>query len=155
MLKIQNDSTKIVIEIEGYAYPFARDYWDANWLSVNVKIFNNINTSESELFYDNNDACLLTTELESLKAWFLSILDKNLQEVSQIEFMEPCISFNINRDYLYVLLKYNLNPKYEKDFESVYTLSFQLNKQIIVNLIKYVDNWIELFPERYSVNLKE
>lgn len=38
MIILKNNTTAFKLTVEGYAYPFSRDYWDSNWLSINTEI---------------------------------------------------------------------------------------------------------------------
>lgn len=138
MIDLQNDDLKFQLFIEGYYYPFSREYWDANWLSINVKLYNN-----EGLLYDKNDPCIRTIEIIDLKKWFKNIFDNDLEDSSKIEFMEPCISFFVNQNNLEMHLKYNLNPNYGKDMDSTYILSFVLDENILKKIILKLDHWIK------------
>lgn len=142
MIQFRNEKIQLTILIEGYAYPFSREYWDANWLSVGVCIMN-----DSEEIYRNNDPCLLTTELVDLRKWFQNIIKKS-QRAFFIDFMEPCLSFKFEEGALYISLKYNLNPSYTQDFDSVYTASFKLKEKEIERIIYLLDKYIEKYPEK-------
>lgn len=38
MIILKNNNTAFKLNVEGYAYPFSRDYGDSNWLIVNTEI---------------------------------------------------------------------------------------------------------------------
>jgi hypothetical protein len=146
MLRLQDNKTKLIVNIEGYAYPFSREYWDANWLSIEVIIY-----EKGDLFFNKNDTCLLTTELINLKDWFENIAKNNFGlTTNSIQFTEPCISFQVNLNKLKIILRYNLNPLYEQDYDSTYVLEFEINTSIVSNLIASVGNYIEKYSERNS-----
>lgn len=145
MLTFYNDEIKLILKIEGYAYPFSREYWDSNWLSISIQIFN---INEHNIIYDNNDPSLLTTEILNLKEWFMKIKDNNLKLISNIDFTEPCISFEVENSLLKIKLKYNLNPLYEDDFDSTYEQSFIINEKGLEHIIKNLDIYYSKYPER-------
>lgn len=84
MLNFQNQTTKLQIDILRHAYS-SIEYWDANWLLINIKII-----EQNSLVFDKNEICLQTTELNALQNWLLT-LQKNPDLESQIEFIEPCL----------------------------------------------------------------
>lgn len=145
MIRFQNKTQKIEINIEGYAYPYSREYWDMNWLSVEVNIFD----EKNNIYTSKNDVCLQTTEILKLKNWFYNILEINtLSQTMDISFMEPSISFKMHQQELSIKLKYTLNPFYEKDYDSEYLSVFSLNKNQILNIIDCLNVFLKKFPEK-------
>jgi hypothetical protein len=144
MIHLQNNTKKLTINIEGYAYPFSREYWDANWLSIEILIYEN-----RELLFNKNDTCLLTTELISLKDWLEQILKNDFKLTrSSIKFIEPCISFQADLNKLNIILKYNLSPLYEQNYDASYTLEFEINSSTLSKLINSIAGYIQKYPEK-------
>jgi len=140
---IKNKDIKITIEVEGYSYPFVREYWDSNWLNLKIIIF----SKRDNQTYVKNDSCLLTFELVNLKDWFLAIQNVKNKK-TDIKFTEPSLRFEFENDILDILLKYNLNPKYEEDFELEYKLSFNLDNEKIKEIVDELDSYSKQFPEK-------
>lgn len=64
MVILKNKNTDHKLNVEDYGYPFSREYWDSNWLSINIEI----KDFQDNLFLIiNKDNCLLTIELVKLK----------------------------------------------------------------------------------------
>lgn len=142
MIKLRNKEIELQLLIEGYAYPFSREYWDANWLSIKISIINNLDEIEQK-----NDPALLTTELLDLKEWFQSIkIDQ--ENSSSINFLEPCIAFSFENNVLSVFLKYGLNPNNDQNLDSIYVGTFNLNQKEINNIISYLEKETVKFPEK-------
>lgn len=142
MLYLSNENNRLVILIEGYAYPYSREYWDNNWLSVEAKI---VDYRKGEK-YETNDVCLQTTELVLLKKWFQEI-GQNINNVApDISFIEPCLAFKYLGNRLEVLLKYGLNPLEDENEE--YIMNFEIDSHKINTIIKNIDKAIEEFPEK-------
>ena len=142
MITFSNNNQKIDIEVEGYAYPFSKDEWDSNWLSIKVCIKELLNGEEWEL----NDTCLLTMELKDLKNWFKELHNKN--DDSKIKFIEPTLSFYFKSNSLIIELKYNLNPYYDENNDKPYIIEIQdkfIDINTIVNNLEYD---INKFPQK-------
>ena len=147
MITLKNNQQEIILTIEGYAYPFSRDDWDSNWLSVKIEVKDFINNIQ----FENNDNCLLSMELEDLKKWFVLILEKP-NSVIEIKFMEPNLKFYYSEKKMKVQLQYDFNPNYEvssiEDLDNAYILEFNLEKVKIETLIKELENSIIEYPKR-------
>lgn len=120
------------------------DYWDSNWLSINTEI----KDFQNNLFFDNNDYCLLTIELVKLKEWLSNLKNINFDEADEIHFMEPVISIKFKNNQLEIILRYQLNPKYKEDFDSEYSLFFSVNQKEILNIIVQLERYIKKYPEK-------
>lgn len=147
---ILRDNIKIVkIEVEGYAYPFAKDFDDSNWLSLLIE------SERESLNFKKNDTCITTYELEDLKQWFLKIQNKEIIK-DNMKFIEPSISFEIeNGDKLTIILMYGLNPNYEIDYESKYLLSFLLSDKMLKGIIDGLNGYIRKFPIKGNYSTHE
>lgn len=147
MITLKNNQQEIILTIEGYAYPFSRDDWDSNWLSVKIEIKDFINNIQ----FENNDNCLLTMELEDLKNWFVLILAKPNSEIL-IKFMEPNLKFYYSEKKIKIQLQYDFNPNYDnstiQDLDNAYILEFNLEKEKTEALIKKLENSIIEYPKR-------
>lgn len=140
MINFLNNTQKVNLEIEGYAYPFSRDDWDANWLSVSVQVvdfFNNINI-------ELNDNCLLTIELQELINWFEKI--NNNDEDSQLKFIEPSLSFFYKNPILTLQLNYNLNP--DIDSNVPFRIEMPINLLNIDNIINSMKEYANKYPKK-------
>lgn len=144
MIIVKNNKTEFKLNVEGYSYPFSREYWDSNWLSINIEI----KDFQTSLFFDKNDNCLLTTELVNLREWFSNLKNNNFDETDEIHFMEPALSIKFKNNELEIVLRYKLNPKYEKDFDSEYSLFFVVNEKEIQGIIAELDRYIKKYPEK-------
>ncbi|WP_430875530.1 WapI family immunity protein [Gilliamella sp. G0441] len=38
MVILKNKNKDPKLNVEDYGYPFSREYWDSNWLSINIEI---------------------------------------------------------------------------------------------------------------------
>ena len=38
MVILKNKNKDHKLNVEDYGYPFSREYWDSNWLSINIEI---------------------------------------------------------------------------------------------------------------------
>lgn len=144
MIILKNNTTAFKLTVEGYAYPFSRDYWDSNWLSINTEI----KDFQNNLFYNNSDNCLLTIELVKLKEWLSNLKNINFDETDEIHFMESVISIKLKNNQLEIILRYQLNPKYKEDFDSEYSLFFSVNQKEILNIIVQLERYIKKYPEK-------
>lgn len=99
MIILKNNTTAFKLTVAGYAYPFARDYWDSNWLSINTEI----KDFQNNLFYDNSDNCLLTIELVKLNEWLSNLKNIHFDETDEIHFMEPVISIKFKNNQLEIV----------------------------------------------------
>lgn len=143
MIKLRNSDNEIKLEVEGYSYPFAKDDWDANWLSVKLNFKNNTNG----LIFENNDSCILTMELLDLKLW-LEKIQNNKNEIYELKFTEPNLSFYYEKNELKVLFKYDFNPT--GNIEDTYEVSFFLNDKILSSIITTVTTSITKFPKKFD-----
>jgi hypothetical protein len=147
MLKIKDKGLSFVMNVQGYEYPNAMDYHDANWLVVKIKSNDQSNSWEAK------DSCLLTYELEELKNWLISI-DEGVDVSPDIKFTEGELSFYFDKDK-YILtagLDFNFHPKgsnynYKDGGDSQYKLVFpMINK--IPDVIRSLGELIDKYPER-------
>ena len=143
MIVFLNDKLRVSIEIEGYAYPFPRDDWDSNWLSVKIHINDYISKKE----YEKNDTCLLTMELKDLRDWFLKVQDNSLVE-TEIKFIEPSLSFSCSANFIKIILKYNLNPLYNEKFDEPYIMEIKKDSVDYYTVINYLNEYIRQFPPK-------
>lgn len=114
-------------------------------LILKFKIFKTI-------FFDNNDNGLLTTELVKLKDWFNNLKNINFDETNEIHFMEPTLSFKFKNNELEIVLRYKLNPKYEEDSDSEYSLFFIVNEKEILDIIAALERYVKKYPEKYIID---
>ena len=149
MITFNNNKVKLDFIIEGYAYPFAKDDWDANWLQLKIVLHDFVNNEK----YENSDSCLLTMELLDLKNWFVKIKEGKMV-TGDIKFIEPNIAFEINENELKIILKYGFNPAidFEKTNQSElaapYTLIFEKDKINISKIITLLEELILKFPKK-------
>jgi hypothetical protein len=76
------------VDLKGYQFPGATDYWDGNWLMVAIS------ANHPEGAWRTTDPSLLTFEVAELVAWLEAIADGN-QVASDIGFIEPNLSFEL------------------------------------------------------------
>lgn len=86
------DGQYVRVEILGYEFPrIKNEAEDSNWLMVRVSV----KTKDKK--WKAKNPCLLTTELNSLIRWLRTVADDG-KRPSELEFMEPCLSFEVPRE---------------------------------------------------------
>lgn len=141
MVVLKNSKSEFTMEIEGYAYPFAQDDWDANWLQVKITI----KDIENAIDFEQSDPCLLTMELVDLYEW-LSNIEKSKKGETNLKFMEPNMSFSYTEDILHIILRYAFNPS--GNFEGIYKMEFKMNHKILNTLLLNIREAIYRFPKK-------
>lgn len=147
MIRLRDRETFFELDIQGYEFPSALDYDDANWLTVKIRAEDPMNS------WSAKDSCLLTYELDNLRSWVKTILEEACTNPT-ISFLEGEIAFGYdkNKDVLNVYLDFGFHPKgekyqYDADGDKKYTLEFDKasnGKQIL----KSLDCLVEKYPER-------
>ena len=84
----ENDSLEIAIA--GYTYPVAGDYWDGNWLRVDVKV-------ATGAFRGDVTGNLRTEELELFRDQLAALLD-TLKGTAEFRTMEEWLSLRVTSD---------------------------------------------------------
>lgn len=84
MVILKNKNTDHKLNVEDYDYPFYREYWDSNWLSINIEI----KDFQDNLFLIiNKDNCLLTIELVKLKEWLSYLKNIHIKMIVRSSIM--------------------------------------------------------------------
>ena len=151
-MKIFGRNSKFELEVAGYEFKNANEYYDANWLKIKITAEDEVNS------WSATDNCLLTYELENLSEWFRDLLKAD-EDQYEIEFMENELKFKFdsNNDRLSIILDFNLHPKgemfeYGDDGDEPYELEFTLNNKSIEGIIKNISDEIVRYPVRGSLD---
>ncbi|MHC5310937.1 WapI family immunity protein [Myroides sp. LJL116] len=105
MIQFSNDRFNLALTILGYAYPFTKEDWDANWLEMKISLNDYFEGS----FFENKDTCILTIEMERLKVWLEQIInDPGSSKKKEISFIEPNLSFRYRESILQIVLNMTL-----------------------------------------------
>ena len=131
------------LDIDGYEFPNADEYYDSNWLIVSVRC------SYNDDQWEARDSCLLTFELKNIKAWLNAIILGAHEEY--LTFMESELAFKYKADseILSIALNYNLHIR-ESKHETPYVMKFKLRKHEISYIVNAIDKLINKYPERLS-----
>lgn len=121
---------------------------DANWLVIAVT------ASDGDRNWSFRHPCLLTTELQSLAAWFDAIADGNV-DTDEIHFIEPNLAFRKVSDQrtgitIRVSFELEARPPWrrEDDWGSVW-LEFPVTSQTLTAAADDVRDDLKRFPERW------
>ena len=85
-LKSEDGLTEFELRILNYQFPEIREDWDANWLTLGVRV------QTAERSWSATDSCLLTWEAHELMSW-LSGFTTAKQQDRGIDFLEPDLAF--------------------------------------------------------------
>jgi hypothetical protein len=85
-LKSEDGLTEFEVHILKYEFPDIQVDWDANWLTLAVRV------RTAERSWEAIDSCLLTWEADELLTW-LSGLTRFKQQDTGIDFLEPDLAF--------------------------------------------------------------
>jgi hypothetical protein len=78
------------VDLKGYQFPEATDYWDGNWLMVAIS------ANHPDGAWRTTDPSLLTFEVAELVTWLEAVADGR-EVASHIRFIEPNLSFELVR----------------------------------------------------------
>ena len=138
-----SDSNKnILFDIIDYEFNYFKkmDYYDANWLTVNIR-YTDSNTDKS--FTDN---CILTYELENLVQQIDDIISG--EESGLItEFMEPYLKFSVTKTKDIYAVQIRFVCDIAEEWKEVY-VSQGMNINELTELRNGLDNLRKKFPER-------
>ena len=143
MLKLRGRDGEITLEVSNYEFPeLPNNYDDANWLTVHLQ------ATDYDVDWEAFDSCLLTYELAMMRDWLLSI---DLEKQSELTFLEGELWLRYLNRELYVYLDFAFHPK-GKDYdyandEPEFYMRFDL-EYAVENLIKFIDETFEKYPER-------
>jgi hypothetical protein len=144
-MKLLSDNNNFELTVQGYEFPNSNDRYDANWLKIEMK------ATTGEMSWRAVESCLRTFELVELKDWFTCIATGDTKNKS-IEFTENELSFRLkNQDELLVVLDFAFHPNgssYDYDSDKQYLISFNLNEVNINDILKFLSQCIEKYPER-------
>lgn len=141
MIELNNSSYRFSLKIVDYQFPNSVDDWDANWLSILIKLEDHTN----DIHFEFTDPCLLTMEIVDLKNWFLALKDN--REKVKIRFMEPELSFSFLDNFLRINLRHRLNPS---TYQPVYEIGFSLNNIQIEKVIESIEKKILEYPKKFN-----
>ncbi len=145
----KEEDKNLEFEVIGYEFENIEkedDYYDANWLSVNIKY------SDSKISFDQIDHCLLSFELLDFIESIEAIIEGKIAKIIT-EFIEPYLEFSI----------YKINESYIFDIKFVYDTSGENWKIVSISKDMTLTNLIELnsqfremyekFPYRHTENM--
>lgn len=112
-LKSEDGLTEIELRILQYQFPEIQCDWDANWLTLGVRV------RTADRRWSATDSCLLTWEAQGLVNWLSDLTTANQQD-GGIDFLEPALAFHLaesGKDTLQLLvaLRYGLLPLERRD----------------------------------------
>lgn len=148
-MKIFGNGKKFELNVLGYQFVEFDNYYDANWLNIQVKAADDVSEWQAQ------DSCLLSYELPELREWFSNILKTDGSEDLTIDFMERELAFRYdgNERTLSVILNFNLHPKgenyiYGEDGDSEYVVDLLITHKQLKGLITDLDTMTKNFPVR-------
>jgi len=141
-MKFQYMDYKVDIGIEKYEFNDIKNLDfedDRNWLIVKV-----VYQKEKGSKTIKKDAALLVSELVDLREWFYNIqFDNNIDDLN---FLEPCLSFSFNQNFLTIELCFELSL-YDKGEECT-EIKLHLDSKNIQDYLEELDRYIKKFPSR-------
>lgn len=132
----------IFFDIIGYEFNYVKkmDYYDANWLTVNIR-YTDSNTDKS--FTDN---CILTYELANLVQQIEDIISGKESGLIT-EFMEPYLKFSVTKVKDIYAVQIRFVCDIAEEWKEVYvSQGFNINE--LSELRNGLDNLRKKFPER-------
>jgi len=145
-MKIVEGKKSFALDVIGYEFENAKEFYDANWLTIKI------DASDENYTWSAIDHCLLTTELNELYEWVDSI-DNNCRGNLSIDFMENELRFKYEGDskIFTVICDFNFHPKgesfvYGEDGDSEYEINFHFDKSNKQGLVKSIKRFIDKFP---------
>lgn len=136
------------IELSVVSYQFdvgeSLDEYDSNWLDIKLNAdLNNKN-------YIVTFPALLTWELQQLSKWFRDLSKNKVKEV-ELEFLEPCISFELISSDTEKIKQIRINLALEfsqSDSDDGFSVIFEADNQKLKNYSIQIKEYLEEFPER-------
>ncbi|NNE79918.1 MAG: hypothetical protein HKN18_06555 [Silicimonas sp.] len=127
------------VDALGYQFPKLEDFWDGNWLVMNIFCdWNGVRASRTR------DSCIRTTELRD----FLAAIEKlnlNRADHAELETMEPYFRFRLERgqDGLHATA-----ALIEKSTDQAKTVSFPVDTSELLQLGNDLAAVLKAFPIR-------
>lgn len=146
VMKFTGEGTELSLAIQGYQFPYAREYWDSNWLLVSGTAMHPRGS------WQFTDPCLTTFELDKLATWFDDVaLDR--PDADSGYFTEPNLELRYVREpepAIDVILAHECAPPWldrvEKNERAV--LRFLLSANDPRELAAAARRFLERFPVR-------
>lgn len=139
---LSDDNKNILFDIIDYEFSYFKkmDYYDANWLTVNIRYTDNY-TDKS---YTDN--CILTYELDDLVKQIDNIIDGKESGLIT-EFMEPYLKFSVTKTKDIYAVQIRFVCETVEEWKEVY-VSQGMNVNELVEMRNGLDNLRKKFPER-------
>lgn len=147
MLKFECTENQLVeLSIVGYQFDDEErlDEYDYNWLYI--KLNADLNNKSYTVTYP----ALLTWELRNLSKWFKDLSINKVKKV-ELEFLEPCISFELLSSKTEKIKQIRINLALEfsqSTSDDGLSVIFEADSQTLKNYSIQIKEDLEEFPER-------
>jgi hypothetical protein len=142
------DDQIVEIRIINYQFPDTLDRdWDGNWLNVYLRVKSNLG------HWQTIDPALTTWEAQEIIDWFILLSDDKKSKYTDLEFTEPCISFellNTPTDICKrIRIKFGLEfgPKSAKEDEE-YFVDINVTNEELLKLALDLKQELNKYPQR-------
>ena len=147
MLKFECTENQLVeLSIVGYQFDDEErlDEYDYNWLYIKL------NADLNNKSYTVTCPALLTWELRNLSKWFKDLSINKVKKV-ELEFLEPCISFELLSSKTEKIKQIRINLALEfsqSTSDDGLSVIFEADSQTLKNYSIQIKEDLEEFPER-------
>ena len=131
---------QLQIEVHGYQFPNADDYYDANWLNVSIRYAG----ANSKIWLE--EPCLLTVELSAFRDQLRQLSDLSV-EGAVLRPLEPYIELEVARAGSLggLSAKVRLKPDL---IDEVHELQMGLDLSYLPGIVAQFDRVLSQFPVR-------
>ncbi|HFO9548035.1 TPA: hypothetical protein ACHK6D_003468 [Escherichia coli] len=151
MITLSNSelAVTLTLEVMGYQYPDANNFWDGNWLFLKVGV------TQGNQRFEKIDPAIGTYDLTKLHRWFTTLLQRPYPDgypEKNLEFTEPCLAFEYtgySGDVIIikVILACALCPTFHKT-ENIWQAEFRLADADIALILANLESSIQDYPLR-------
>ena len=151
MITLSNSelAVTLTLEVMGYQYPDANNFWDGNWLFLKVGV------TQGNQRFEKIDPAIGTYDLTKLHRWFTTLLQRPSPDgypEKNLEFTEPCLAFEYtgySGDVIIikVILACALCPTFHKT-ENIWQAEFRLADADIALILANLEPSIQDYPLR-------
>jgi hypothetical protein len=142
------DDQIVEIRIINYQFPNTLDRdWDGNWLNVYLRVKSNLG------HWQTIDPALTTWEVQEIIDWFALLSDDKKPKYTDLEFTEPCISFELLNTPTDVCkrirIKFGLEfgPKSAKE-DAEYFVDINVTNEELLKLALDLKQELNKYPQR-------
>ena len=144
---LRNKNVYCKIEILGYEFHKAKHVEDLDWLNIRIE------AQDDQYGWAASGSYLRASELRYFSNWFIDAFLQSEPETRKIDFLENEIAFEYDAysRIFKVIFDYALHPKREKyDYEadSEYSISFKLDCDQGIEIMKTLKEMAEKYPIR-------